>query len=263
MIIAIIQARMGSTRLPGKVLKKVLGKPLLEHLIARVKRSRSIDKIIVATTTRREDVALARLARSLGVGAYRGSVEDVLDRYYQAARTVKAETIVRITGDCPVMDPEIIDQCVDFYRRSRFDYVCNVNPPTFPDGMDVEVFSFAALQHAWQKAKKTSEREHVTPFMRAGGFRTANIKNEIDISGLRLTVDEERDVSLIRKLMAFFAEQENPDFGLPDITALWQRNPEFFSGNQDIERNGGYRQSLKNDRRIRTGMIQAVKRNHK
>lgn len=249
MIAAIIQARMGSTRLPGKVLKKVLGKTLLEHLISRVKRAKTPDKIIVATTTNKEDAPVAKLAQSLGVGVYRGSEDDVLDRYYRAAKEVKADTIVRLTGDCPVIDPNVIDRVVSFHEknRRRFDYVSNVNPPTFPDGFDVEVFSFTVLKKTWQKAKNISEREHVTPFMRAGGFRTTNVKNEIDISGLRLTVDEKRDLVLIKKLIGFFAKQGKSVFGLKDIIALWREHPDFFSGNQDIKRNEGYRKSLKKD----------------
>lgn len=249
MVVAIIQARMGSTRLPGKVLKKVLGKTLLEHLVLRVKRAHKLDKIIVATTTEKEDGSIEKLAKSLGVSVYRGSVNDVLDRYYQAAKEVNAQTIVRLTGDCPLMDPKVIDRCVDFYKRNSFDYVSNINPPTFPDGMDVEVFSFAVLEKAWQEAKRDSDREHVTPFIRnSGNFKTANVRNGVDVSGLRLTVDEARDLFLIQALISYFSKGGEEAFSLQDIIALWQKNPKFFSCNQDIRRNEGYAKSVQDER---------------
>ncbi len=250
MIVAIIQARMGSTRLPGKVMKKVQGKTLLEHLILRVKRAYGIDKIIVATTISKKDSPIARLAVSLGVGVYRGSVDDVLDRYYQAAKEAHAKTVIRLTGDCPLMDPKVIDRVVSFYKknRRRYNYVSNIRPPTFPDGMDVEVFSFNVLERMWREAALPSEREHVTAYIgnHPDSFRVGNVLAEKDLSKLRLTVDTKDDLSLVRAVVKGLSGKKNyPD--VQDIAAFLKQHPELTGHNRHIGRNEGYAKSVRED----------------
>ncbi|MDO8676930.1 MAG: glycosyltransferase family protein [Candidatus Azambacteria bacterium] len=258
MTIAIIQARMGSTRLPGKVLKIVeglpdrrAGKTLLEHLILRVLRAKTLDKIVVATTENPEDEAVASEAAKLGVDVFCGSEEDVLDRYYQAAKKYGADIVVRLTGDCPLMDPAIIDEVVGFYQKNKdkYDYVSNVRPPTYPDGMDVEVFSFAVLEKAWKEAKLTSEREHVTAYIgnHPEIFKIGNIEYKKDVSNIRLTVDNPEDLILVEKIFIAL-NKKNGNFGLEDILDVLDKNPEIAKINQTIKRNEGYEKSLKNDK---------------
>lgn len=254
MIAAIIQARMGSNRLPGKVLKKISGKTLLEHLINRAGKARTIDKVIVATTDNPEDKKIADLAKKIGVDFYRGSENDVLDRYYQAAKEFKTvDTVVRLTGDCPLMDPGVVDRVVDFYKnnREKFDYVSNVRPPTFPDGMDTEVFSFAALEKSWQDAKLPSEREHVTAYIANHPeiFRIGNLRYKKDFSNLRLTVDNKEDLALARKIFQLLYE-ENNNFTLEDILKLFENQPDLFAVNQHIQRNEGYTKSIEYEKGI-------------
>lgn len=161
----IIQARMGSTRLPGKMLIEIMGKPLIQHVIDRVSQSKRIDKLILATTNNPRDAVLVDIARKNSLDFFIGSEEDVLDRFYQAAKRFNIKIIVRITPDDPFKDPEVIDKAVEIFLNSKgkFDYVTNTLPPTYPIGLDVEVFSCYALEKAWKDAKKPSEREHVTP----------------------------------------------------------------------------------------------------
>ncbi len=251
MVTVIIQARMGSTRLPEKIFKKILAKPMLEYMIERVRRAKTIDKIIIATTTNSGDEKVVSLAKKLGLAIYRGSENDVLDRYYQAAKKFKSDIIVRLTGDCPLIDPFILDKVVSFFKKNKFDYASNTHPPTFPDGMDVEVFSFKALEKAWREAKLSSEREHVTPYIikRPRKFRIANVENTEDLSRLRLTVDEPEDLSMVSKLAEFFSRQNKKDFGLREIVDLWHENPSLFKSNQFIKRNEGYQKSLMEDRK--------------
>ncbi|MDP2928871.1 MAG: glycosyltransferase family protein, partial [Candidatus Omnitrophota bacterium] len=188
----IIQARLGSTRLPGKVLYKVMGKTILEYVIERAGKARSIEETIVATTTSSEDSQIADLADKSGARVYRGSEQDVLDRYYQAAKLFGIKHIVRITADCPLIDPEIVDKVVGHYFDTKSDYCSNVIAETFPDGQDVEVFGFDTLSDAWKNAKLLSEREHVTPYIRksSGKFKLASFRNSVDLSGKRWTLDE-------------------------------------------------------------------------
>ena len=254
MVIAIIvQARMASTRLPGKVLKKIFGKTLLEHLISRLKKVKSADKIIVATTTKQRDGKIVKAAKKLGVDFFRGSEEDVLDRTYQAAkirRLADGDAIVRVTSDCPIIDPAIVDKVINFYKRNKnkFDYVSNTYPPTFPDGMDTEVFSFKALERAWKNASLLSEREHVTAYIykHTEIFRIGNVRSTKDNSHLRLTVDEPNDLILVRKIFGALYKK-NKYFTLRDILSFLKRNPKSISINQHIKRNEGYLTSLKED----------------
>lgn len=254
MVIAIIQARIGSTRLPGKVLKKVLGKTMLEHEIERIKCAKTIDRIILATTINPEDKKIVRLAGKLKIGVFAGSEDDVLDRYYQAAKRFGAkDTIVRLTGDCPLIDPRVVDEVVSFYIKNKKNcqYASNVNPPTFPDGMDVEVFSFAALKEAWQKAGLLSEREHVTTYIRnhLEKFKIKNLKNKKNLSHIRLTLDNKEDFILIKKIFtALYPKKKN--FNLTDMNKFLEKNPELALINNHLQRNEGMQKSLREDKKI-------------
>lgn len=250
MIAAIIQARMGATRLPGKVLIDIAGKPLLEHVLDRVRLSRLIDRIIIATTTKEKDRVILEKARSWGVESYAGSEEDVLDRFYQAAKMYGAKTIVRITPDDPFKDPEVIDKVVSYYVKNKdnLDYASNTLKPTYPEGLDAEVFSFYALEKAWREAKKPSEREHVTPYIwnHPEIFRLANVANDEDLSHLRWTLDTEADLQFTREI--YHRLYHGQVFLMAEILALLRAEPELAKINQSITRNTGYLESLEQER---------------
>lgn len=250
MIAVIIQARFGSTRLPGKVLKKINGKTLLEILIERLRHCASVKDIIIATTDNPKDEKIVALAKKLKVPFFRGSEHDVLDRFYQAACKFNVDDIVRVTSDCPLMDPAIVDGVVSFYKKNKehLDYASNVDPPTFPDGMDVEVFSFGALERIWRQAKLPSDREHVTAHMRhrPGEFKMDNLRNGIDFSTIRLTVDEPEDFILIRRIFSALYPK-NPTFNLEDVLNFLTKNKNLTKINAGIMRNEGYAISLKKD----------------
>lgn len=250
-IIAIIQARVSSTRLPGKILAELAGKPLLYHVVSRVKQAKTITKVIVATTDKPNDNETEKCCKKIGVDCFRGSEDDVLDRFYQAAKYFSANLVVRLTADCPLLDPVIIDRVVDVFKKGNYDYVSNVIEPTFPDGLDTEVFSFEALERAWKEAVIKSEREHVTPFIRKSSnlFRLANVKNEIDLSAMRWTVDEPADLEFVRRVYAHFGP--NQLFGIADIVALLHAHPELQTINATFERNEGYQRSLREDHIIK------------
>lgn len=255
MIWTIIQARMGSNRLPGKVLKKVCGKPLLELQYERIQRASSIDRIVIATTTETADQEIEKFCQDRNIFYYRGSTEDVLDRYYQAAlyfRVKEDDAIVRITADCPLIDPEVIDKVVEHLLQSGVDYVANVDPPTFPDGLDVEVFKFPALKRAWKEARLISEREHVTPYIRNNPqlFSRDNLRNERDFSNMRWTVDEAEDFELVRRIYEELYPRK-ADFSTDDILNLLARQPYLNDINSKFKRNEGYQKSLEEDRFIK------------
>jgi spore coat polysaccharide biosynthesis protein SpsF len=236
--VAIIQARMGSTRLPGKVLKDIKGQPMLWHVINRVSYSELIDKIVVATTDNKEDDKIEYFCKTNDISSYRGSQKDVLDRYYQVARIYQADLIIRITSDCPLIDPSIIDKAIRNYsdNKKKVDYVSNTLERTYPRGMDVEVFSFRTLETAWQKAKKRYHREHVTPFIYENYdlFRFSNIKNNENLSYLRLTVDEEKDLELVREIYKKLYKKNNM-FYLEDIVKLFEAYPELKLVNKEVK----------------------------
>ena len=248
---AIIQARINSTRLPKKVVEKIGEKTVLEHVIDRVKRIKNCDKVILATTQKKEDDLLERIAKKLDIHIFRGSEEDVLDRYYQAARLFKIDPIVRITADCPFLDHKIAEKVIDSYLKGDYDYVSNVFPPTFPDGLDVEVFSFKTLEKNWQEAKLLSEREHITSYIikHPKMFKIGNVVSNKDFNYLRFTVDEKDDLTLIRKVYKELCNQ-NPFFGLKEIIELFERKPELIKINQHINRNEGYLKSIKKDEEV-------------
>src|SRR6266487_5127179 len=233
-IIAITQARYGSSRLPGKVLKEIGNKTLLSIHLERAKRSKKINRLIVATTVEPEAEAIVNIARTQQCDVYRGSVDDVLDRYYQAANLYRPDYVVRITSDCPLMDPVLMDEIIDACVKGGFDYCSNTLNPTYPDGMDVEVFTFAALQQAWEHAILQSDREHVTPYIWRNAkekvspfFRTYNYHSQEDYSCLRLTVDEPSDFELIKNIVLSLGD----DKGWKDYVTYLNNNKEIFEIN--------------------------------
>jgi len=245
----IIQARSNSTRLPKKVTKKIEGKTILEHVIERAKKIKNCSRIILATTNKKEDDILENTAKKLDIEVFRGSEEDVLDRYYQSAKFFKIDPIVRVTADCPLLDADIAEKVINFYFQNNYDYVSNVNPPTFPDGMDVEVFNFKSVEKSWKEAKLRSEREGVNDYILKNPhlFKMGNLANDEDISNIRLTLDEKEDMILIKKI---YKELYNKNyfFGLKDILELFKRKPELIKINQHIARNEGSVKFLKEDR---------------
>jgi len=255
-VVVIIQARMGSTRLPGKVVSQISGKPMLWHIIDRVEKCSNVNSIVVATTTRKEDRVLRELAEKSGAKAYCGSEDDVLDRFYQTAKLQGAEVVVRITADCPLIDPHLIDRMVGYFEdnKDRFDYVGMGTPNHYPDGLDTEVFSFKALEKAWKEAKLKSEREHVTPYIWKNEklFRIGAVALDKDLSRFRWTVDEERDLRFVREVYKHLY-REGQLFATEEILELLSRKPELLDINQGIQRNEGYAKSLKEDSIIKGG----------
>jgi len=249
-IIAIIQARLGSTRLPGKVLLDLEGRTVLEHVIRRVKSSKLVNDVIVATTINKDDLEIVKLCANLGINVYCGSEDDVLDRYYQTARLFRADHIVRITSDCPLIDHMLIDEVINLHLRKKADYTSNTIKETYPDGMDIEVFTFAALKEAWKKANLSSEREHVTPFIRKNpAFKQVNLEYDRDLSHKRWTLDNPEDYEFIR-LIYKNIYTKNHDFGMMKILEFIDKNPDIEKINQNINRNEGYLKSLKEDKTL-------------
>ncbi|MDD4477062.1 MAG: ElyC/SanA/YdcF family protein [Patescibacteria group bacterium] len=251
MIVCIIQARMGSTRLPGKVLKFILEKPMLYRQIERVKRANTIDKIIIATTINKEDDIVASTAREAGVDCFRGSEADVLDRYYHAAKLAKADIIVRLTGDCPLSDPDVIDETVGYFLKYAKDLDYASKPVNYPEGLDVEVFTFTALERSWKDGKKISEREHVTPFIythpeifRIGVAQQSGGK---DYSKMHWSVDTAEDFVFVTNIFEALY-RKNPFFSKDDIIKFLKNHPELLFINKGGTGYEGYKKSLKEDK---------------
>ncbi len=234
-VVGIIQARMGSSRLPGKVLKDLCGLPLLVREVKRVRRAQSLGRVIVATTTSADDDLLVRTCRAYGIPYFRGDPLDVLDRYYQAAKFFDAEVIVRLTGDCPLIDPKEIDRTVAEFFAANADFAANRLPPpwkrTTPIGMDTEVANFAALERAWEKAAAKHDREHVMPYLYEieGRFKTALVDHVPDWGNYRLTVDTPEDLKLIREIYNRFGGTD--DFSLEDIIDVLKKEPGLLAIN--------------------------------
>lgn len=248
---AIVQGRMGSIRLPGKVLKKVLGRPLLSFLVERLKAVTLIDDYVIATTIERDDDAIAEFCTDHNVPFFRGSESDVLKRFYDVATERKADHIVRITADCPIIDPSIIDDVVRKHKESQCDYVTNAIDSTYPDGMDVEVFTFEALERSYNEAKLLSEREHVTPYIHTNTdqFQVSYVRGEENYSHLRLTVDHPEDFDLVKSIIERLYPQ-NPAFDLQDILRLLCDEPDLVKINANYTRNEGYEESKNEDRNV-------------
>lgn len=236
--LGIVQARMNSTRLPGKVLKKIDGIPLIEILLYRLSRSKKLDSIILATSENHENDILVEEVERLGFEVFRGNEDDVLDRYYKAAMNYHPNAVVRITGDCPIIDSDLVDDVIGLFEQNSADFACNTAPPSYPDGLDVEVFTFGALELAQHQANKLFEREHVTPFMRdSKAFTQANLSNDVNHSNLRWTVDEEEDLEVIANVVRYFSPSRN--FSWREVLDLSNSHPELFLANQGIQRNEG------------------------
>ena len=252
-ILIISQARYASTRLPGKVLLTIRNKPLLWYLLKRLELVKTPNLIIIATSTSDSNKPLMDYLRELKINYYAGDEIDVLDRFYQTAKHYNGEIIVRITADCPLMDSTLIDRGLEIFLKNNFDYLSNVHPPTFPDGYDIEIFTFKALETSWKNAKLNSEREHVTPFIYNNPkiFSIENFQNDKDISNIRLTVDTKKDFILISKIIENFHDRWTK-FDLKDVITFINQNPHLLKINAQYERNEGYFKSLKEDKIINT-----------
>ena len=244
----IIQARMGSTRLPGKVMMNVEDqKPVLYFVIKQMQECKLIEKIIVATTTNEEDNQIANYSKNLGIDFFRGSSEDVLDRYYQCAKEYSVSTIVRIPSDKPLIDPEIVDNVINRFKNNSYDYITNFLPnSTFPSGSEVEIFSINALEKVWKKAKLPSEREHVTSYFsnHEDEFEIAHIENSKNLSYLRFAVDRMEDLELVRLIVSKIKKRP---ILMKDVVELFNKEPELSKINKNVSRNEGDIKSLKED----------------
>ncbi len=255
-VVAIIQARLGSTRLPGKTLAYIAGRPMLEHVATRARLIPGVSEVVVATSTKVADDAIVEFARRACIPCVRGSEDDVLDRFRRAAVEVNAEVVVRVTADCPLLDPEVSGLVVDRYlhRRGEVDYVSNVDPPTYPDGLDTEVFSRVALEAAWREASELADREHVTSYIRRrpGPFRLDNVLNAQDLSEHRWTVDTEADLAFMRAVFDAIGERRQP-IGMSDVLSLLEEHPGIRRINAGQRRNEGFARSLAADAARRPG----------
>ena len=236
--LAIVQARMTSTRLPGKVLLPILGKPMLALQLERMRRSKGLDGIVVATTTNSTDDPIVALCAKENVDCFRGSEKDVLSRYASAAQAFRADTVVRVTADCPLIEPDLIDRVVDtfFQAPGQLDYVSNMLQPSFPLGLAVEVFSRSALEQADRQATHDAEREHVTPYIywRPDDFRLRSVNHQPNLSHHRWTVDTPEDFELIQKIF-FELYPNDPQFGMQQVLELLANRSEWLLINSRIE----------------------------
>ena len=236
-IVALVQARMGSVRLPGKVLKSIVGKPMIEILLDRLSNSVELDQIIVATSTDRKNDLLHKKVEQLGYACFRGSEKNVLNRYYESAKFYNADAVLRITGDCPLVDPRLVDECIKGFKNSAVDYFSNIEPPSYPDGLDVEVFTFEALRLADKESSSDFDKEHVTTFIRnSDKFTKSSLTNKEDLSHLRWSVDEQEDLEMISDIFEFF--HPNILFDWTDVIKLLESAPNLIK-NSHIRNNQG------------------------
>ncbi len=248
-VVAIIQARMTSSRLPGKVLMPLANKPVLAHIVERLSYCKMIEKIVVATTNEVSDDLVAEYCENNNIDCYRGSLEDVLDRYYQTAKIHHADPIVRITGDCPVIDPVVVDAVITGYLSGEYDFYGLGGE--FPDGLDCAVFSFSAIERAWKEAKLQSEREHVGPYIENNPhlFRNGTLELFQGLAQQRWTLDELNDYELLSKIFNKLYRLDSP-FLTHEILQFIQNNPDLLAINSKIVRNEGYLRSLQEDKII-------------
>lgn len=238
-VVAIVQGRMTSSRLPGKILADLGGKPMLAHVVERVRQAKTVQQVVVATTADASDNPVADFCRQQGYDCFRGSLFDVLDRFYQAARVYRADVIVRITADCPLIDPLVIDRTVEAFFAHQVDFAANRLPPpwkrTFPIGLDTEVCTFAALERAWREAGQPHEREHVMPYLyeEEGRFKVHVIHAGQDYGNLRWTVDTPEDLTAMRALFALFDNQ--PPLSWLEVLPVWLQHPEVQSLNAGVQ----------------------------
>lgn len=252
--VAIIQARMGSSRLPGKVLKPLLGRPMLWHIVQRLRFVNGILETVVATSDRPGDEPIRRFCREQGIPFFAGSEEDVLDRFYQAARTFEGDPLIRVTGDCPFVDPDLVGRLLDRYRAGGYDHFAIATGAgaiflaggRFPDGLDAECFSFASLERAWREATDPADREHVTPYMWRNKFlfRCSHLTGEKDYSSCRWTVDNEDDFRLVEKIYEELYQETRP-FLMADIHRFLSDHPDLASLNREYIGKEGYEELWK------------------
>lgn len=247
--VAIVQARMGSSRLPGKILADLGGRPLLLRVVERARLAGTVGRVAVATSDGPADDPVEELCTRAGIPFFRGSEQDVLDRYYKAARHFGADPVVRITADCPLLDPAVVDRVVAGLSGGGWDYASNALKRTFPDGLDAEAFTFGALECAWREARLKSEREHVTPYIwkQPDKFRLHSVEQEEDLSALRWTVDEPADLEFVRGVHAYLGEGET---SMGAVLRVLADHPELSALNAGIEMNEGYAKSLRDDSEI-------------
>ena len=244
----IIQARMSSSRLPGKVMMEVKGKPLIGHMIDRLKHCKNVDQIIVATSHESANGILCEYLEKNDIDVFSGSENDVLSRYYEVAKKYNISNIVRLTADCPLIDPSVVDHFINEFFKLTADYI--YPSPTLAEGLDTEVFKFHALEIAFHKAKKISEREHVTQYFHnnPGLFKMVKLNNKTDDSKYRITVDEKEDYEVVKRIFKALYQSEKEPFGIEQIKKFLDQNPEIFAMNASIIRNEGLQISLKTEK---------------
>lgn len=244
----IIQARTNSKRFPSKTLAKIENKPMIWYSIERIKKIRGIKQVILATTKNSQDEILLKIAKNCNILGFKGKTYDVLDRYYQCALKFDADPIIRITGDCPLIDATIIKKMLDQFNKNNYDYISNIFPPTFPDGLDVEIFSFKTLENVVHKAKLSSDKEHVTSYIRnhPKEFKIFNYENTNDLSKLRWTVDEKQDLVFVKRIYNKMKPKIN--FSMKNILKIISKEPNILKINSKISRNEGYVKSVKKDK---------------
>jgi spore coat polysaccharide biosynthesis protein SpsF len=243
-----IQTRIGSSRLPNKVLELIENQAMISHVINRVKKIKNIDQIILITTTQSEDKQLLNIAKEHDIQYFQGSVDDVLDRHFQCAVIFNADPIIRITSDCPLIDPEVSSKILEYYLQNNYDYVSNTITPTYPDGLDTEIFSFKALSKAHIESNLPSEREHVTTYFTKNPkkFRIKNFPNTVDLSKFRWTVDRTQDLDFVRRIYNYMAPKTI--FSMNDVLDIIKKYHELSKINDQIMRNEGHLKSLKKDK---------------
>jgi spore coat polysaccharide biosynthesis protein SpsF len=256
-VVAVVQARMGSTRLPGKVLKPILGKPMLLYIVERLRAVKKVDEVVIATSEHKINDSIRNVCKNNNVACYSGSEDNVLDRFYKAAKEHKADVVIRVTGDCPLIDPHVVGKVLNLFLESgEYDFIGlatgagaakeEFDGYRFPDGMDTEVFSFAVLETAWKEAKDKLETEHVTPFIwkRPERFRVHTYKSNADYSQMRWTVDNQEDFDLVE---AIYKElySKNPSFGMDDVLDFFKRNPGLMEKNTHFIGLEGYKEFWK------------------
>lgn len=247
-VVSIIQARMSSTRLPGKVLMPLANKPVLAHVVDRVRACKTIDEVVVATSTDPSDDAIEAWCKTAGVCCYRGSLNDVLDRYYQAGLLYGADAVVRITADCPALDPTVVDEVVRGFVDGNYEFYGLAGE--FPDGLDCTVFAFTALARAWREASLPSEREHVGPYIENHPelFKNGGLEKFTGLSHHRWTLDEPRDYEFLEAVFARLHREDSPFLAI-ELLALLDNEPDLMRLNSNIVRNEGYLKSLFEDRK--------------
>jgi len=237
-VVALVQARMGSTRLPGKVLRVIVGKPMIELLLARLSQSSELDEIVVAASEEVKNDKLQSVVESLNYKCTRGSEKNVLNRFYESAKSVGADVIVRITGDCPLVDPTLVDECIRSYKDSDVDYFSNIDPATYPDGLDIEVMSFESIERANNETDSEFDREHVTPYIRnSDSFSKSSIQYVKDLSTQRWSVDEPEDLIVVTNVFEHFSP--NLYFDWKQVLELRRSQPKLFQANRQIKNNEG------------------------